>query len=154
MRRPNPKLDIEKGRRIAFLSLFLFTMASGFLLTNCTSLKTNPMVHNKTPDKKNKNGYLEFSCEVISKPFVNKRGQKTNRVDYYLRRSIQDYFIKFCESSISQSDLESHLKLQENKSIKMIRVEADFNEGSWDDCGQGDEVESRMGEYAIIKRIF
>ena len=67
--------------------------------------------------------------------------------DLYLNCSDQDYFIKFCESTLTQEELIGHLG-------KTIEVEVEIREGNWDICKNDPEyAQSRMGTYVIIKKI-
>ena len=45
------------------------------------------------------------TCQLIEKEFMNKIGKSTGVKEFYLRCSIQDYFIKFCESDVTSKEL-------------------------------------------------
>ena len=107
---------------------------------------------NKTPDIQSTNGGQIVSAPVVSKNFVMKNGEVTERTELYLQRSIQDYFIKFCESGITREQLEEHMSTIHSP-IKSITVEVEFKEGAWDQCDENQPVQSRMGEYVVIHRI-
>lgn len=108
---------------------------------------------NKTKDISSSGNKVVFACPIVKKVFVKKNGQPTDRYDYYLQRSVQDYFIKFCESEVSREELENHLKSQEGP-IKTVRVEVEFKTGAWDDCDDQEvEVQSRIGKYAVLFQI-
>lgn len=88
-----------------------------------------------------------FSCQVIEKPFVIKNGVESDRMEYYLRCSVDDYFIKFCESSVSRKEIEEYVG-------KGIMVDVEIREGSWDICsGDLEYAQSRIGYYAVIHQI-
>lgn len=88
-----------------------------------------------------------YSCELIEKEFYNKSGKATGIRELYLRCSVQDYFIKICESNVTRKELEPYLD-------KGITVEVEIKEGLWDHCSDNvAEVQSRMGSYIIIKSI-
>ena len=77
----------------------------------------------------------------------------TDLQEYYVRRSIQDYFIKFCESSISEEDLRTNLATIDSP-IKALTIEVEFRNGSWDICDdEGEIAQSRIGKYIIIHQI-
>ena len=122
------------------------------LVSFISCLNGSKMDHNmKTPDNKIGNSLI-ISCPVVEKAFVKKNGQVTDHKEYYLQRSIQDYFIKFCESNITRKELEAHLQNIDSE-IKTMKVEVEFREGEWDNCDEEHEVQSRRGEYAIIIKI-
>lgn len=87
------------------------------------------------------------SCQLIEKAFVKKNGQPTDIKEFYLRCSVQDYFIKLCESDITPEQLIPFVD-------QGISVKMEVKEGEWDVC-PGDEVEvqSRIGEYIVISEI-
>lgn len=88
------------------------------------------------------------TCELIEKPFVNKRGISTDYMELYLRCSIQDYFIKLCHSNVDAKTLRKYL----NKSIS---VEMEIrDDGMWDICTDDPSyAQSRTGAYVVIKKI-
>lgn len=88
-----------------------------------------------------------YNCRLIEKDFVNKIGASSGIKELYLRCSIQDYYIKLCESNITKEDLLPYLK-------KGISVKGEVKEGLWDDCNQGSEpLQSRVGNYIVIYSI-
>ena len=120
-------------------------------IVSCTGQKDSIMT-NKTPDVQTANGRQIISAPVVTKNFVKKNGEVTERTELYLQRSIQDYFIKFCESNITREVLEDHLSKIDGP-IKTVTVEVEFREGAWDQCDEEQAVQSRIGEYAVIYRI-
>lgn len=94
-----------------------------------------------------------ISCPIIEKPFVKKNGVPTGYSEYYLQRSIQDYFVKFCESSVTKKELEEALIKQQGL-IKTLKLEIEIKSGEWDICKDDpSEMQSRIGEYAVIYKI-
>lgn len=88
-----------------------------------------------------------YNCQLIEKEFVNKGGKMPGFKELYLRCSVQDYFIKFCESNVTKKDLEPYIN-------KGISVAVEVKDGMWDHCSENlAEVQSRMGPYIIIKKI-
>lgn len=86
------------------------------------------------------------SCLLVEKAFVKKNGEPTDHKEIYLRCSVQDYYIKLCESKVTKKELEKYLD-------KGISVRMEIKEGSWDIC-EGDPVmQSRIGTYAVILSI-
>lgn len=87
------------------------------------------------------------NCLLIEKAFISKSGEATDHNEMYLRCSMQDYFIKLCESKVTREELEKYLD-------RGIAVTMEIVEGEWDSC-PGDEypVQSRIGTYAIITSI-
>lgn len=88
------------------------------------------------------------TCQLIEKEFVNKGGKVTKYKELYLRCSIQDYFIKICESNVDAKTLRKYL----NKSIS---VEMEIrDDGMWDICTDDPAyAQSRIGTYVVIKKI-
>ena len=135
----------------------ILTLLLAFFVTACYNtrkhgtLQSEPNV--KTADQTTGEGNVIFTAPVVKKQFVKKNNQPTDFYEYYLQRSIQDYFIKFCESKITRKDLEAYLEKQDDL-IQTITVEAEIREGLWDRCpGDEHEVQSRMGNYVVIYRI-
>lgn len=95
----------------------------------------------KTPDNK------YTSCLLIEKEFVNKIGKSPGFKELYLRCSIQDYFIKLCESRVSLEQLKKYIG-------SGITVEMKILNGNWDICpGDDQRAQSRTGPYVIINKI-
>lgn len=93
---------------------------------------------------------------VVEKEFINKVGQTSGVKELYFRLSVQDYFIKFCESKVSKQELLAYLKRDTTQSVlgdKAISLEIEILNGSWDICDYSQRVQSRMGKYIIIHRI-
>jgi len=133
--------------RISILNILLF-----ITLISCNTKKTITPGALKTEDKKNYNlksnakPYI-YNCQLIEKEFVNKGGKVTGIKELYLRCSVQDYFIKLCESNVSKKELTPYIN-------KGINVEIEIKDGLWDHCSDNiAEVQSRMGEYIVIKSI-
>lgn len=84
--------------------------------------------------------------QLIEKPFIIKNGVESNVMELYLRCSIQDYYIKLCESDVSAKELRKYLD-------KGITVTMEIKEGEWDRCEEDFEVQSRVGTYVTISSI-
>lgn len=103
----------------------------------------DPLLGN-TMNKSNK--IAGTSALLIEKSSLSKRGTVIGS-DLYLRCSIQDYFIKFCESEITKSDLLPFVN-------QGITVEMETRFGELDRCPDDpQEVQSRIGTYAVIHKI-
>ena len=118
----------------------------------CLGQKKANMSKNKTKDISTGERKLIISTPVVIKNFVEKNAELTEHQEMYLQRSVQDYYIKFCESKISREDLENHLSSMD-KEIKISTLEVEFLDGYWDICDDNFEQQSRKGEYVIIHRI-
>ena len=110
------------------------------------------MINEKKEDISTGDGKYIVTAPVIIKDFIEKNGTNTQKKEIYLERSIQDYFIKFCESKISREELENYIS-EMNGEIKAITFVIEFRDGYWDICDGNYMNESRMGEYVIIHRI-
>ena len=87
------------------------------------------------------------SCQLVKKAFIKKNGEAADFQEYYLRCSVADYFIKLCESSVTAEELDKYLN-------QGLPAEIEFKEGTWDICEDDpDEMQSRIGEYVIIKSL-
>lgn len=134
-------------RNFLFLGLIFFATLSA-----CTLNKPSTMEKNKTPDLKSGESKVIISAEIVKKEFFNKAGKATGRYEYYVRRSIQDYYVKLCESAVTKEDIEEHLKKLEDELMPILQLEVEFKDGLWDQCSE-EEVQSRAGEYVVIHRI-
>ena len=106
----------------------------------------------KTKDSSTGEEKYIISAPIVFKNFIKKNGVPTDRKEVYIRRSIQDYFIKFCESKVSQQDLENYLSKIDSE-IKVATLEVEFLDGAWDICDDNFDQQSRMGEYVVIHRL-
>ncbi|MBL4667816.1 MAG: hypothetical protein JKY30_00950 [Flavobacteriales bacterium] len=121
-------------------TLILFTLI--FFACNNTK-KTTPKTtsHTKTINTKT------TTCQLIEKEFTHKGGDLTEHKEFYLRCSIQDYFIKICESSITKEQLKPYIN-------KGIEVKMEIKTGLLDHCEAIPEyAQSRTGTYVIITKI-
>jgi hypothetical protein len=116
-----------------------------------SSAMTQEHSGNKIPDEKTERGTSIISAELVQLQFEAKNGKITDYTEWYVRRSVQDYFIKFCESGITRKELEKTLERQ-NSAIKSLTMEVEFKEGMWDKCSD-ELVQSRTGPYIIIHKI-
>ena len=64
--------------------------------------------------------------------------------EIYLRCSMQDYYVKFCESRVARNDLEKLID-------KSATLETEIRDGEWDNCsGTPGSLQSRFGKYMIV----
>ncbi|MBE2245625.1 MAG: hypothetical protein IAE67_00060 [Candidatus Competibacteraceae bacterium] len=89
-----------------------------------------------------------LTCQLILSEFVNKIGKTHHEIqELYMRCSVQDYFIKLCESDVGYEELKPFIN-------KGITVEYEIRNGAWDICKDDpDYAQSRIGPYIIIKKI-
>ena len=113
-------------------------------LCSCSSTKVK---HSENQSKSQKT----ITAPIVEKHFYNKVGEKMDQTEYYIQQSIQDYFIKFCESKVTREDLETALSKIESP-IKTLTVKVEFREGLWDSCGEN-EVQSLIGKYVVLHGI-
>ena len=141
--------------RYAFLWILIFAAA-------CTKTNVEPevpiakpepkivekkMTRNKTPDKKGTQGRI-ITAQIVRKSFMKKNGKKSSHTELYVRRSIQDYFIKFCESKVSREDIEKAIE----DHGETLSLEIEIKKGNWDICDE-EQVQSRGGDYIVIHKI-
>jgi hypothetical protein len=133
------------------MRLFFLTIL-GFLMSACGSTQGTSSTMNKTEDLSTGDGKYIISAPIVKKSFVQKNGNETEFSEYYVQRSVQDYFIKFCEGKVTVAELEKHLK-KEKGDIKSLTLEIEIKDGLWDSCDENNMVQSRTGEYIVIHRI-
>lgn len=134
--------------RFSWLLLILFV----FCTPSCTIHKREHMKKNKVADISTGDHKYILTAPIVSKNFVKKNGAPSSNKEIYIQRSIQDYYIKFCESKIKREVLEDYLA---NKTglMKVVTLEVELKNGYWDICDENFMQQSRMGEYMIIHRI-
>ena len=89
----------------------MLLLIAGMSLSCSTKKETVISAH----DAPNPVAQTIITAPIVKKNFVNKAGKATDHVEYYIRRSIQDYYIKFCESNVSIKELNEKLENIENK---------------------------------------
>ena len=142
----------------SFIVRLFFSLIVICLVACCSSPKEATDLLVKTPDEKTEQGTYIISAPIIKKNFVNKAGRVTDRTEYYIMRSAQDYFIKICESNITTEDLEKLFDGNSNAPAPIlegvsINMEVEFRNGEWDICDENHEAQSRVGAYAVILKI-
>jgi len=115
-------------------------------------------IHNKEAmDTNTPNNIMTVSGLIVKKEFIKKNRNSANFEQLYFRLSRGDFFIKFCESNVTQEELENHLNqpnVPEVLGDKSVTLEVKIINGAWDICpGEFPEAQSRIGEYVIIHRI-
>ncbi|MEM7186077.1 MAG: hypothetical protein AAF466_05400 [Bacteroidota bacterium] len=110
------------------------------------------MEKKKVKDTTTSEGTLLITAPVVSKKIITPEGQVTDETELYIRRSIQDYYIKFCESDVTRDELETHLDGLEGE-IKAVTMEVVQLDGDWDICDGVQLQPTRVGPYMIIRRI-
>ena len=101
--------SIRMGKVITILGLF-----SIFLILSCTPKSSIHMEKNKLPDIPTEDKKVIITAPLVLKNFVKKNAEVTDIKEWYIQRSVQDYFIKFCESEVSRKELEKYLTKQNN----------------------------------------
>jgi len=140
------------SKKLSKISLGILLISLSFILSFCgtpKNEKTNTMHNNNSSETNNKQ---TLTAPIVLKSFVNKIGQTGTQKEYYLQASIQDYYIKFCESNISRDELEKHLNTI-NGLIKAVTLEVEYRDGLWDICNEKEPMQSRTGEYVVIHKI-
>ncbi len=130
---------------------FFIVFSILLMMTSCQNTKSNEM-KNKVEYQKDSQGKFIVNAPIVTKNFMKKNNTPTGIKEYYVQQSIQDYFIKFCESKIKKEDLIQHLSKIE-RVIKTAKIEIEILDGEWDICDGNKDQQSRMGKYVIIHRI-
>lgn len=118
------------------------------VVLNCCASPEKVVV--KNPEKQSDSTQI-ISAPIVEKSFYSKAGKKTDYTEFYIQQSVQDYFIKFCESKVTREELESALSKIDSP-IKTLTVKVEFREGHWDSCDDY-EMQSRVGKYAVLLGI-
>lgn len=107
---------------------------------------------NMTIDQPSGENRVIISAPIVEKTFVNKNSKAGEYTELFLSRSIQDYFIKFCEGNVTREEIEKHIS--KDDFLPSLKLEVEFKEGLWDKCPEDEyEVQSRSGEYVVIYKI-
>ena len=126
-----------------------FILTSCILLTlfACKTKKDVSVADLPLPAEKGLTDTQTTTCQLVEKSFTNKGGKITDYKELYLRCSIQDYFIKLCESKVTRKDLEPYID-------KGITVKMEIRQGMWDHCDPNPAyAQSRTGIYVAILSI-
>ena len=140
--------------KLSIFFAFTLFLSCGTTKEQAKTTETPPPMetHNKTPDPKGiTEGSQIISSEVVWKKRVIK-GEVQEEGDYYLVRSVQDYFIKFCEGEVTKEQLEEYMKKQKGM-IQVLKAEVQFLDGEWDSCEEGEISASRTGPYVVLRRL-
>jgi len=113
-------------------------------IQSCAMKKETTPIHEKAVDTENP---LKRTGEIVEKTFIKKNGELGNFTELYFRASVQDYYIKFCESTITKEDLTPFIG-------KVISVDAEIVKGNFDTCPDVEiPQESREGYYIVIRAL-
>ena len=127
----------------------IITCVIGIITFSCASPKD---VNNKTESQKTEGSKQIISAPIIVKDKVLRHGVISDEKELYIQQSIQDYYIKFCESAVSRKELEKYLETK-SADIKVTKLEVEIIDGDWDICDDNLNSQSRTGKYMIIHRI-
>jgi hypothetical protein len=112
----------------------------------------NKVEMKKTEDKRTPNGHLLITAEVIEKARTDDKGKILPGTDLYVRRSAQDYFIKFSESAVTMEAVKNEMDKMKHD-IKSFTMETEIRNGLWDSCDGTGMTQSRTGVYIVIHRL-
>jgi hypothetical protein len=145
----NKRNDFQKKRKK--MKKYIFIVLSITLLVACGTTKETTTTTTTTEMNKEVNQNKNtLTGQIVKKEVLNNEGNSTGVYEYYLRCSVQDYFIKFCESSVTTADIDA-LKLSE---FDAISVKAEIKDGALDLCpDEPIESVSRIGKYVVIYEI-
>lgn len=116
-------------------------------LFSCSSQKETTLQNKELPKEMGLTESQTTSCQLVEKEFINKGGKVTEYKELYLRCSIQDYFIKLCESKVTRKELEPYIN-------SGITVKMEIKQGMWDHCDPNPAyAQSRTGTYVSILSI-
>jgi len=120
-----------------------------FITFSCVGNKSNQLEQNSKSKSIQSigNEYIKLTGLLIQKKYADLSGKRFDENEWYLRCSVQDYFIKFCESEISKKEIDN-LYVGE---FEAITIEVKIKNGNWDDCT--DKLKNRNGKYIILHKI-
>ncbi len=114
------------------------------------TMKKNNLELSERNKQSSPDGKTILYAEIVQHEFTTKGARGTGIMEYYLRCSVQDYFIKFCESAVTETEIATYFNAE--RMMNPITIEAEIRDGSWDMCDDV-QVQSRTGEYVVIKAI-
>lgn len=126
---------------ILFFAFFIF-LSLGVDFSMAQGRQKKPHETRRTKD-----GLVEtLTGRLVASNYVARNGKVQKDVlDYYLEASVQNYFIKFCESTVTKEQLQSHLN-------KGVSLEVIIKNGEWDSCAPHNN-QSRTGNYIRVLSI-
>ncbi len=118
-------------KSILFLCFVMLSGSISFAQTQTDTLADNSQI---------------YTGKIIKVNFVDKGGREhKDSFNFFLETEDKQYFIKIAEGDVSRKDIAKYF----NKEIKLRAVLILY--GLWDT--KDPKVESRVGEYLIIKEI-
>lgn len=118
-------------------------------------LKTNQISKmgklRKQKDQTTDDGNYVITAPIVSHQFKDEQGNIIDK-EYYIQRSVQDYYIKFSESAVSKEEIESKLSKIAGD-IKTLTLEIEYKSGDWDEAPPSNSFQIRGGDYVIVYRI-
>ena len=93
-----------------------------------------------------------INAQIVELAFEMKNSKVSSMTELYVRRNIQDYYIKFCESGVSKKEMEFEMTMKDGIS-KPLKLEVEIKDGLWDSCDPYEMVQSRTGKYIVVYRI-
>lgn len=142
-----------KNTKITEKVMIILLLVVPILFSCSTSHEAQMPVREMQPDLSTSDSTYIISSPLVEKKFVMKNGKEMEFTEWYIRRSVQDYYIKFCESTITRKDLENALNAQGESLHKILKLEIQYKEGTWDICDDNLMQQSRIGKYVIIHKI-
>ena len=135
-------------KRISILFLYLWILLG---LVSCGIPNSSNMTQNKQADLSSGQEKYIITAEVVQKNIAQDDRQDSDKTAFYVRRSIQDYYIKFCESDINRAELEQRLETLSGL-IKTVKLQVSYREGTLDECENRQGVDE--GQYIVVHQLF
>lgn len=96
---------------------------------------------------------MRTHAEFVERLTRIQKGEEIDEPEWWLRMSVQDYFIKWCECGVTQAEVMALLNAQSG-AMKTLEVELEIRRGDWDNCDPTVIATSRGGAYAVIHRVY
>lgn len=130
--------------------IFTLIVVFIFFLISCGTSQS--VERKKTMDPQLPNGHQIIDAQIVEISYVLKNAKVSSMTELYVRRNIQDYYIKFCSSEVSKKEMEHEMTMIDGVSAP-LKLEVEFRDGLWDSCDPEEITQSRTGPYIVIHKI-
>ncbi len=132
--------------------LFLLLAATTIGSSSCARM-LQPKPTEEITKKTDGNTKMITYAEFVQLNYTSQKGEIQEGKEWYVRMSVQDYFIKWCECAVSIDEIENLLEKNTNM-IKTLEIELEIKSGDWDNCDPNVIAASRGGKYAVIHHVY
>lgn len=135
--------------------VFIFILVGLMILISCRKNSYREAMSQFDQEGLELNKERQGGLLIVKKNQMSQKGQATGETEYYVRASIQDYLIKFCESYCSRQQFEAMLScdLSVDDMMHLCSWKGSYRvkQGALDYCEVADSLSaSRIGYYAVL----